>query len=168
MLEKEITFDRVVRWLIAALVATALVWLVNRLSSVLLPFFIAWILAYMIYPFVRFLETKCRLKYRVVSIAVALLVVLAVLSLVVFLVVPPIIEESLRMSKLITIYFHDTLASSDLFENLQIMLQSYANDESLMNLIQQSSVVDIAQNLVLKAWEFLSGTLNFALGLLGA
>ena len=168
MLEKEITFDRVVRWLIAALVATALVWLVNRLSSVLLPFFIAWILAYMIYPFVRFLETKCRLKYRVVSIAVALLVVLAVLSLVVFLVVPPIIEESLRMSKLITIYFHDTLASSDLFENLQIMLQSYANDESLMNLIQQSSVVDIAQNLVLKAWEFLSGTLNFALGLLGS
>ena len=55
MLEKEITFDRVVRWLIAAIIATALVWLINRLSSVLLPFFIAWILAYMIYPFVIFL-----------------------------------------------------------------------------------------------------------------
>ena len=91
MLEKQITFDRVVRWLIAGLIATALVWLVNRLSSVLLPFFIAWILAYMIHPFVRFLETKCRLKYRVPSIVVALLVVLAVLSLVIFLVVPPII-----------------------------------------------------------------------------
>ena len=45
MLEKEITFDRVVRWLIAAIIATALVWLINRLSSVLLPFFIAWILS---------------------------------------------------------------------------------------------------------------------------
>lgn len=168
MLEKEITFDKVVRWLVAALVAAALIWLVNRLSSVLLPFFIAWILAYMIYPFVRFLETKCRLKYRVVSIVVALLIVFAVLTLVVFLVVPPIIEESLRMSKLITVYFNDTLASSEFFKNLQVMLQSYANDESLMNLIQQSSVVDIAQNLVLKGWEFLSGTLNFAIGLLGS
>ena len=103
MLDREITFDRVVRWLIVALVATAIVLLINRLSSVLLPFFIAWILAYMIYPFVIFLEKKCRLKYRVVSIVVALLVVLAVLALAVFLVVPPIIEESLRMAKLITV-----------------------------------------------------------------
>lgn len=168
MLEKQITFDKVVRWLVAALIAAALIWLVNRLSSVLLPFFIAWILAYMIYPFVRFLETKCRLKYRVVSIVVALFIVLAVLCLLVFLVVPPIIEESLRMSKLITVYFNDTLASSELFANIQNMLQSYASDDSLMKLLQHSSVVDVAENLVLKAWEFLSGTLNFALGLLGS
>ena len=45
MLEKEITFDRVVRWLIAALIAVGLVLLINRLSKVLLPFFIAWIMA---------------------------------------------------------------------------------------------------------------------------
>jgi predicted PurR-regulated permease PerM len=168
MLEKQITFDRVVRWLIAAIIATALVWLVNRLSSVLLPFFIAWVLAYMIHPFVSFLETKCRLKYRVVSIVVALLIVLAVLVLAAWLVVPPIIEESLRMAKLITVYFNDTLASSELFANLQNMLQSYASDDSLMKLFQHSSIMDVAQNLVLKAWEFLSGTLNFALGLLGS
>lgn len=168
MLEKEITFDRVVRWLVAALIAAALIWLVNRLSSVLLPFFIAWILAYMIYPFVLFLQNKCRLKYRVVSIAVALLIVLAVLTLVVFLVVPPIIEESLRMSKLITVYFNDTLASSDFFKSIQAMLQSYANDDSLMSLFQHSSVMEFAQNLLSQAWGLLSGTINFAIGLLGS
>jgi predicted PurR-regulated permease PerM len=168
MLEKEITFDRVVRWLIAAIIATALVWLVNRLSSVLLPFFIAWILAYMIHPFVIFLEKKCRLKYRVLSIAVALLIVLAVLALALFLVVPPIIEESVRMAKLISVYFNDTLASSEFLQNIQSMLQSYASDNSLMQLIQHSSVMDVAENLVLKAWGLLSGTLNFALGLLGS
>ena len=168
MLEKEITFDRVVRWLIAALIAVGLVLLINRLSKVLLPFFIAWIMAYMIYPFVCFLQNKCRLKYRVLSIVVALLVVFAVITLAAFLVVPPIIEESLRMAKLITVYFNDTLASSDLFANLQNVLQSYASDDSLMKLIQHSSVMDVAENLVLKAWEFLSGTLNFAIGLLGS
>ena len=132
MLEKEITFDRVVRWLIAALIAVGLVLLINRLSKVLLPFFIAWIMAYMIYPFVRFLQTKCRLKYRVLSIAVALFVVYAVLTLAAFLVVPPIIEESLRMAKLITVYFNDTLASSEFMANIQNMLQSYASDDSLV------------------------------------
>ena len=168
MLDKEITFDRVVRWLIAGLIATALVWLVNRLSSVLLPFVIAWVLAYMIHPFVLFLEKKCRLKFRVVSIVVALLIILAVLALAVFLVVPPIIEESLRMSKLITVYFNDTLASSEFFKSIQNILQSYASDDSLMNLLQHSSIMDVAESLVLKGWEFLSGTLNFAIGLLGS
>lgn len=168
MLEKEITFDRVVRWLIAALIAVGLVLLINRLSKVLLPFFIAWIMAYMIYPFVCFLQNKCRLKYRVLSIVVALLVVFAVITLAAFLVVPPIIEESLRMARLITVYFHDTFASSEFMANIQGMLQSYASDDSLMKLLQHSSVMDVAENLVMKAWEFLSGTINFAIGLLGS
>ena len=37
-----------------------------------------------------------------------------------------------------------------------------------MKLIQHSSVMDVAENLVLQAWEFLSGTINFAIGLLGS
>ena len=168
MLEKEITFDRVVRWLLVALLATGLVLLVRRLSSVLLPFFVAWILAYMMYPLVLFLQRRCRLRYRVPSIIVALLIVLGVLALCLWLVVPPIVEESIRMASLINVYFHDTLASSELFANLQSMLQSYANDESLVNLFQQSSVMDIAKNIVLQVWEFLSGTINFALGMLGS
>ena len=168
MLEREITFDRVIRWVLVALGATAAVLLINRLSSVLLPFFIAWILAYMIYPFVLFLQNKCRLRYRVVSITVALLVVFAVIALVSFLIIPPIVRESIRMSELISVYFHDTLASSEFLVSIQKMLQSYANDNSLIQLIQQSSVVDVAETLFLKAWEFLSGTINFALGLLGS
>ena len=168
MLEREITFDRVIRWVLVALGATAAVLLINRLSKVLLPFFIAWILAYMIYPFVLFLQNKCRLRYRVVSIAVALLIVLAVLALAVFLVVPPIIEESIRMAGLISVYFQDTLASSELFASLQKTLQNYASDDSLMQLIQQSSVVDLAQSLMLEVWKFLSGTINFAIGVLGS
>ena len=168
MLDREITFDRVIRWLIVALVATAIVLLINRLSSVLLPFFIAWIMAYMIYPFVRFLQYKCRLRYRVVSITAALLVVLAALALTAFLVVPPVIKESTRMAGLITVYFHDTLASSKFLVDVQHTLQSYANDDSLLKLIQHSSVMDVAENIVLQVWEFLSGTINFAIGVLGS
>jgi len=168
MLENEITFDCVIRWVLVVLGATAAVLLINRLSSVLLPFFIAWILAYMIYPFVIFLQNKCRLRYRVVSITVALLIVFAVVALAVFLVVPPIIEESLRMSELISIYFHDTLASSDFLVNIQMMLQDYASDNSLMGLIQHSSAVEVAENLLFQAWNFLSGTINFAIGVLGS
>ena len=160
--------DRVIRWVLVALGAVAAVLLVNRLSSVLLPFFIAWILAYMIYPFVLFLQNKCHLRYRVASIAVALLILLAVIALAVSLVVPPIIEESNRMAGLMSVYFHDTLASSDLFQQIQKELQNYANDDSMMKIMQHSSVVDAAESILVQAWELLSGTINFAIGLLGS
>ena len=168
MLDKEITFDRVIRWMLVVIGATAAVLLINRLSSVLLPFFIAWILAYMIYPFVLFLQNKCRLRYRVVSIAAAVLIVLAVVTATAFLVVPPVVEESTRIARLITVYFHDTLASSKLLQDVQGMLLSYANDDSLLKLIQHSSVMDVAENVVLQVWEFLYGTINFAIGVLGS
>lgn len=166
MLEREITFDRVIRWILIALGATAAVLLINRLSKVLLPFFIAWILAYMIYPFVLFLQNKCHLRFRVVSITVALLIVLAVITLAAFLVVPPIIEESIRMAGLVSVYFHDTFVTSDFLGNIQRVLQNYANDDSLMKLIQHSSVIEAAENLLLQGWQFLSNTINFAIGLL--
>ena len=152
MFEKEITFDRVARWLIVTLVAVALVLLINRLSKVLLPFFIAWILAYMIYPFVVFLQNKCRLKYRVLSIVVALFVVIMAFIFLACLIVPPIIEESIRMSGLIAVYFHDTLTSSELFGSLRSMLVDYANDDSLARLMQHRSFADMVENLVLQAW----------------
>lgn len=168
MLEREITFDRVIRWVLAALAATAAVLLINRLSNVLLPFFVAWILAYMIYPFVSFLQYKCRLRYRIVSITVALLIILAVIAAAIFLVVPPIIKESIRLADLITIYFHDVLVSSDFLEKVQVMLQDYASDDSLAMFMQSSGAVDAAENILLQVWNFLSGTINFAIGLLGS
>lgn len=168
MFEKEFTFDRVVRWFIVLLVGVALVLLVDRLSNVLLPFFIAWVLAYMIYPFVLFLQNRCRLRSRILSIVVALFVVLAVLGLAICLIVPPIIEESIRMSRLITTVFHDTLSSSDLLVKLQHALQNYANDKSLAEIISHKNVTDMAEKMVLHAWNLLSGTVNLAFGLLGS
>ena len=50
------TFDRVVRILIGSAVLIILFLLVKRLSSVLLPFFIAWLMAYLLHPFVRFIN----------------------------------------------------------------------------------------------------------------
>lgn len=36
--------------------------LVERLSGVLLPFFIAWLIAYMVYPLVKFFQYKLQIK----------------------------------------------------------------------------------------------------------
>ena len=50
MFEKEITFDRFIRGLMVVAGLGLAIYIINLLSAVLLPFFIAWFLAYMIYP----------------------------------------------------------------------------------------------------------------------
>ena len=56
MTEKPITFDRVVRWVGTGLLIIGIILLLNRLSHVLLPFFVAWFFAYLLYPMVKFVE----------------------------------------------------------------------------------------------------------------
>ena len=53
-MRKDITFDRFIRGALVAAAILAVFWFVKELSSVLLPFFIAWFLAYLLYPIVKF------------------------------------------------------------------------------------------------------------------
>ncbi|MCD8203507.1 MAG: AI-2E family transporter, partial [Prevotella sp.] len=58
MLEKKITFDRFVRGMLIALLVVGILFVINYLSSVLLPFFVAWLLSYLLYPIVKFVQYK--------------------------------------------------------------------------------------------------------------
>lgn len=167
MLEDKITFDRVARWGIALLISVATVWLLNRLSTVLLPFFVAWLLAYMLYPLVHFLQYRLHLHNRVLSILVAGLLVCGVLAGVLALIIPPLVEESLRISDLLKKYFNDALVETGLMRQLEAMLGKYFEGTDWLQLVQQGSVMDAVQGALLQAWSIVSGTLNFALGVLG-
>lgn len=67
---EKITFDSFIRGILTAVVIIGILYLVNQLSGVLLPFFVAWLIAYLIYPMVIFFQHKLRLKNRVISIFV--------------------------------------------------------------------------------------------------
>ena len=73
MLQKKITFDSFIRGILSGIVIIGILYLVNRLSGVLLPFFVAWLIAYLIYPMVTFFQYKLRLKNRVISIFAVML-----------------------------------------------------------------------------------------------
>ena len=92
MLEKTITFDLFIRWVLGALLVLAILWLTNYLGSVLLPFFVAWLLAYLIHPIVLFVQNKVRVRNRVAAIIITLLFIIGVISGVVYMIIPPMVE----------------------------------------------------------------------------
>lgn len=73
MFENKITFDSFIRFIFGLSIVIGLLVLINYLSAVLLPFFVACLIAYLIYPLVKFFQYKLRIKNRVLSILCALL-----------------------------------------------------------------------------------------------
>ena len=105
MLEKKITFDSFIRGIISILIIIGILYLVNYLSSVLLPFFIAWLIAYMTYPMVTFVQYKLKVKNRAVSIILVMLALLILLTLTFVVLFPPIIEEFGKLKGVLSTYF---------------------------------------------------------------
>ena len=67
---KPITFDRFIRGVIALLLIIGMGVALYFLSGVLIPFFVAWVVAYLLYPLVRFLQKTCRLHSRILAIVI--------------------------------------------------------------------------------------------------
>ena len=103
MQKDTITFDRLIRWIGIGLLIVAVFLLVNYLSHVLLPFFIAWFFAYLLYPMVKFADRKLHLP-RALSIIVTLVIVIAIIGGVVYLIIPPMIEQFEKLGYLATDY----------------------------------------------------------------
>ena len=80
MEQKKITFDSFVRNVMWVLTAIGIVMLLNYLSGVLLPFFLAWLISYLLFPLVKFFQYRCKLKFRILGIFAAVLTVGIVLT----------------------------------------------------------------------------------------
>ena len=71
------------------------------LRNALLPFLIAWLLAYMMQPFVKFFQYKLCFKSRILSIMAVLVTLGLLITLLIVMVVPSIAAEADKTLELI-------------------------------------------------------------------
>lgn len=103
-LSRPFTFDRVVRIIIGLGIVAALWWIVDRLSDVLLPFVVAWLMAYMLEPFVQLNRRVLHLRGRFVAILLTLLEVAVVLTALGIIFIPWLNEEIHQVGEIISRY----------------------------------------------------------------
>ena len=119
MTGKTITFDRFVRILGSILLVLAILALINYLSGVLLPFVIAWFLAYLLYPLVKFVQYKMHVPTRALSIIVTLTFVLLVLAGITWAIIPPMIGQFEKLGQLATDYIQKSAHIGNIPEAIQ-------------------------------------------------
>ncbi|MGX8682947.1 MAG: AI-2E family transporter [Bacteroidales bacterium] len=159
MIRKEITFDMVVRSLMVVIIAVAILALLNRLSGVLLPFFVAWLISYLIFPMVQFFQYKCKLKYRIIAILISLLIVTAVGIGVFILIVPPLVTESLRIKDLLFEYIESS-PPDGVPAMIHGFIERHLNLEELKALIRREDFLTAVRETLPKVWSVIAESVN--------
>ena len=114
MLEEKITFDKFVRGMLITIMVIAVLYIVNYLSGALLPFIVAWLFAYLLYPLVRFIQYKMKVKVRALAIIIALLLVIAVIGTMIYFIIPPMIEQFQKLYDVLMRWLQQTTHTNDL------------------------------------------------------
>lgn len=165
---KKYNLDNITRGVITILIITGLYLLTRRLSSVLLPFLISWVIAYLMNPLVSFLQYKCRLKNRGLSVVAAILVVVGVIAAIIAIIVPMISREVAVLSDYISFYI-ETVDTQKVLAFLPAdMQQEYLElleNMDVTKLMQDEKFMAIVQKVAPKLWEFLTGSISVIMGL---
>lgn len=163
--DKKITFDSFIRGAITIAIIVGIFLLIKRLSSVLLPFLVAWLVAYMIFPLVKFFQYKLRIKSRVLAILCSFISISAVLGTVSYFLLPSIFEELGKINQLVVSYLDGgkgdtipTVISDFIKKNVDFdELTALVNEENLINTIKQA---------VPQIWSLAVGSVNIIFGIL--
>ena len=159
-LDERITFDRFVRGLLLVLGAVGLYFLLNALSGVLWQFFVAWLLAYLIHPLVVFLEKKCHIRRRLLSISVALFLLTAVIATFIVLTVPSAIRQLGHLSDDMVHYATTYLSGTDIPRQIELFFANDFNHNTVVKLLKNDKVMDAIRLTLNQSWSLVSGTMT--------
>ncbi len=167
------TFDRVVRILISVGVLCGLVWLLNFLRDVLIPFAAALLLAYLMDPLVKLVQKK--VKSRVAAVFLSLFAVLAVTVLLFIIIVPMITNEVRHTGQLLSSLFSNSeltqKAAQRLPPDLWMAIRDLSATKEVQDFFKNDSVINIAQSTARKVlpgvFGVIQGAANFITGLVG-
>lgn len=153
------TFDRVVRLVISVIIVLGVIWLINLLKNVLLPFCVACLIAYLFEPFVQYNRRLLHLRGRIAAIFVTLFESLTLFSILCYLFVPSIIEEMRQMGVLFQRYATTDMNVPFLPEGLHNFLKKAVDFNSLSDMLSNQDI----NTLIEKGATFLSSGINMIL-----
>lgn len=167
------TIDRIARIAITISLLWGMIWLLGRLSDVLIPFAAAFLLAYLINPLV--LRIQKRVKRRGPSVFIALAFVVSLLVLLCAVLIPMIGREVARMGGIVTGLVTDSelaeRAAKLLPPNIWQAVKEYLGTQEIQDLFKDDTLMKtleaIGRRVLPGVWGVITGTASFVMGLVG-
>ncbi len=158
MPEQKITLDRLVRWLYVGGITLAVFFITKCLSNVLLPFVVAWLFAYLLYPMVKFIQYRMRVKVRAIAILITMLLVLSVVAIMVYFIFPPMIDQFNKLYGYLMHWLHQTTHTNDLTALVSRWIAD--NQEQVERFFKSRDFSDTLKSTMPKLFEVIGQTAN--------
>lgn len=135
--------------------------MLSRLYGVLLPFFVSFLLAWLLDPLVGFIQHKCRVKFRSLSVAITLILFVGLLSLAVYLIIPAMGKEVKSAAVAVEQYFAHFDADKYFTPEQQEKIHSTLDGLNLESMLSYPEVRDAIKNLLPKVGGWITGGLSW-------
>lgn len=168
-LKPVIDFDRFVRGLLFLAVITILVLGLRWLSPVLIPFFAAWAIAWILAPVVNFFQHTCRLRSRVLSVLITLALLIGLGCAVAWLIIPPLIDGVTQIKEALLSYLASGhIRNIHLPEWLDHLMQQWLDQGKIQSMLRSDNLTKTIRETLPHVWNMLVSTANLVMSLVGA
>lgn len=168
-LKPVINFDRFIRGLLFLAVITVLVLGLRWLSPVLIPFFAAWAIAWILAPVVNFFQNTCRLRSRVLSVLITLALLIGLASAVAWLIIPPLIDGVTQIKEALLSYLASGhIRNIHLPEWLDHLMQQWLDQGKIQSMLRSDNLMKTIRETLPHVWNMLVSTANLVMSLVGA
>lgn len=158
MKQNEVTLGRFLRIVLLVVGCLVAFFVLDSLSSVLLPFAIAWLLAYLMNPLVNFVQWKLRFRYRALSIFVSLLLVALLIYGVVVLVLPMVFSELYALKDITVSFLEKNFSDASIPEPIMNLFQGISDEYGFTDKLKNSGDAGLLDVIAKEAQEVLLGT----------
>lgn len=165
-MQEKITFDKVARWTGIAIIIITVLLLVNKLGSVLLPFFVAWLLAYLLYPIVTFVERRLHVRSRILSIIITMIVVVTAIAGAIYFIIPPMVEEFGKLAQYITTWLQQTAQTDDLSAYVQRIVKEH--EQEINDFLRSKDFKEALKTVVPQLFTFLGQTASVIISIVAS
>ena len=167
-MNREITFDRFIRGLMAIAGIIIAYLLISKLSGALLPFLIAWLFCYLVYPIVKFFQYRLKFKSRVLSIITVLLLVTGIMVGISYAIVPPIIEEMVMLKEFITNYLTSGSTSNNIPDVVNNFICEHVDMRQVEAYFSAERIGELIKSGLPKLWNVVSQSFSLMSGVVAA
>lgn len=160
------TFDRVVRILFSVVTVLAVLYLLNMLKGVLLPFMVACLIAYMLEPVVKWNMRWTHMKSRFVPVMLTLVEACLVVGGFCLVFIPYLVDECRGMADMIRHYATAQVHIPFISDEIHRWIRSNIDFNQIIRLLSRDEWQTIIKSTLSSSWSFLTSGVAFLFGVL--
>lgn len=152
--------------IIGITLSVLLVMLVRYLSNVLLPFFVACLIAYLLQPIVDFNRRLIRSKGRVLPSILTLIDITVIVGIIIYVCMPPVIHELGELGKILHNVSSGKVEMPPIYRYIVDFINRYFNPDSIRTWLSGEHIMTIingGSSIIEESLDILLTTLSWML-----